>query len=38
MTIVKFIYHYTKEEMRMQPVIKSDVKNDAWENINELFN
>lgn len=38
MTIVQFIYHYTKEEMRMQPIIKPDVKNDTWENIKELFN
>ena len=38
MTIVQFVYHYTKEEMRMQPIIKPDVKNDTWENIKELFN
>ena len=36
--ITQFIYHYTKEEMRMQPTIETNEKNIVWENIKELFN
>lgn len=35
--IIQFIYHYIKEEMRMQPVIETNEKNVVWENIKELF-
>ncbi len=36
--ITQFIYHYIKEELRMQPIVETEEKNEIWDTIKDLMN